>query len=196
MVSTALACSLFYPNKTTLTLPLTITESSSSVVMETSAGLVFLDSQFTMKSLVLCPLYLTCWPLAKKIKVGNPWTWYVPLTLEWASASILATLTQSHIEYQVFLRYEAPWQPHRILVPISCNVRTWINVSVPWGVELDEDMREFFNDSREVISCQYQDMILFSVTRGKENQAKKEEYLCQHFKYIVIIKLKSIDELC
>ena len=44
--------------------------------------------------------------------------------------------------------------------------------SVPWGIELDEDVREFLDDPWEVVSCQDQDMVLFSVRRGEENQAK------------------------
>ena len=72
----------------------------------------------------------------------------------------------------MFLHREVPWRPRRRWAPASCNVRTWVRESVPWGIELNEDEREFLDDSWEIVSCQDQDMLLFGVSGGQEDQAK------------------------
>lgn len=48
---------------------------------------------------------------------------------------------------------------------------------LPWGVEFDEDVWEFGDDSGEVLVSEDEDVILFGVGLGQEDEAEQEEYL-------------------
>lgn len=70
-----------------------------------------------------------------------------------------------------------PWLLHRRWEPVVCNVRTWIIEGIPRGVELDEDVGELLDDTREIVSSENENAVLLSVGVGEEDQAEDEDNL-------------------
>jgi hypothetical protein len=50
-------------------------------------------------------------------------------------------------------------------------------VSAPGSVEFDENVGEFLSDAREVVSGEDEDVVLFGVGAGQEDQTQQEKYL-------------------